>query len=184
MNLYSSHTDSELLYALHEGEVGAFTEIYYRYYKQLYRYAHQRVRDAEECKEMVQEVFESLWKTETNVRELGPFLFTMIKFKVVNFYEHKIVENKFSNYIACLESDPVLIAVEENELDELRGRINRSMKDLPDRCQDAVKLRIDENLSLDEIALRMNVNKHSVKRYLTMAMNYFRKVHAPIYKIK
>lgn len=183
LNLYSHHTDNVLLELLHQGEEGVFREIHFRYAKKLFNYARFRVRDTEDCKELVQEVFESLWKTESVIRELGPFLFTVLKFRIVNYYEHKAVEQRFSSY-AVMFVEEVEIQEQEGEIAQLREVIDRSMKNLPQRCQDVLRLRIDEELSLDDIAVRLNVNKESVKRYLTMAMNYFRKEHSPLYKAR
>jgi len=184
MNPYVNHTDSELLDALRRGDQATFREIYERYAQKLYRYARLRVRDPEECREIVQEAFETLWKSNVKVRELGPFLFTVLKFRIIKFYEHRAVEKKFIDYMAMFEADAEVPDDAEPELERLRGMVNQSMAELPQRCQDAVKLRIDENLSLDDIALRMEVTRESVKRYLTMAMNHLRKQHVPIYKAK
>lgn len=183
MSLYENHTDAELLTALRQGDDRSFREIYERYVQRLFGYARARIRDTEECRELVQEAFETLLKSKEKVRQLGPFLFTVLKFSIIKFYEHKRVEKKFSAYMSGFQSGD---ATDEGdtEIETLRGLVNQSMVNLPQRCQDAVKLRIDENLSLDDIAVRMQVNRESVIRYLTMAMNHFRKEHTPIYKTK
>ena len=51
---------------------------------------------------------------------------------------------RFSNYAGMFvtEAEP---EEEEEEIAQLRKVIDRSMKELPQRCQDAVKLRIDED---------------------------------------
>lgn len=184
MSPYSLLTDSELLAALREGQERAFDEIYVRYTQKLFGYVRSRVRDHEECREIVQDVFETLVKSKAKVRELGPFLFTVLKFRIIKYYEHKTVVQKFSDYMAMFQSDMIVVDDSDSEIETLRGAVNASLTSLPQRCQDAVRLRIDENMSLDDIAVQLEVNRESVQRYLTMAMNHFRKVHTPIYKAK
>lgn len=184
MRMYNHHTDSELLQLSREGRHAAFKEIHWRYSGKLFRYAHTRINNREDCKELVQEVFEILWKSEKEIHNLKSFLYTVLKFRIINFYEHKSVVKKFSDYISQFKSDLTIVEDEEPEIEQLRSVINRSMEGLPARCRETVRLRIDEELSLDDIATRMNLNKGSVKQYLTMAMNYFRKVHSPLYRSK
>lgn len=184
MNAYSLLTDSELLAALREGHARAFDEIYNRYVEKLFGYVRTRVNDREECREIVQDVFETFIKSKAKVRELGPYLFGVLKFRIIKYYEHKTVVQKFSTYMQMFERELSVVDDSDSEIETLRGMIDHSLTSLPPRCQDAVKLRIDENMSLDDIALRLKVNRESVERYLTMAMNHFRKVHAPIYRAK
>lgn len=162
----------------------AFREIYIRYVDKLFQYAQARVNNPEDCKELVQDVFEAIWKTEKEIGQLENLLFTILKFRIINFYERKAVRRRFSDYINLFKADMIVADESEPEMEQLRAVIDRSMESLPERCQETVRLRIDEELSLDDIAARMNIDKGSVKRYLTMAMNYFRKVHTPLYKVK
>jgi RNA polymerase sigma factor (sigma-70 family) len=184
MRMFENHTDSELLQLSREGNQGAFREIYIRYADKLFHYAKQRVNNHEDCKELVQEVFEAIWKSEKEIHQLSHLLYTILKFRIINFYEHKAVRRKFSDYITLFKSDMAIVEDSEPEIDQLRAVIDRSMESLPERCKETVRLRIDEELSLDDIATRMNLDKGSVKRYLTMAMNYFRSVHSPLYRSK
>ncbi len=183
MRIFEKHTDSELLALARTNVQGAFKEIYDRYAPKLFRYAHARINSREDCKELVNEVFESLWKSEKEIKVLSAFLYTILKFRIINFYEHKAVRKRFSTYMEWIGPE-THSTEEESEIENLRSLINKSLKSLPARCQDAVRLRIDRELSLDEIAKQMNVNNGTVKQYLTIAMRYFRKVHTPIYRIK
>ncbi|PZR19995.1 MAG: hypothetical protein DI539_12185 [Flavobacterium psychrophilum] len=184
MRLYEHHTDSELLALSRGGQQGAFREIHWRYSGKLFHYAHARVNNREDCKELVQEVFEAVWKSDTEIKHLGSYLFGTLKFRILDFYDRKTVRKKFTDYISLFKSDMEVADESVNEIEQLRAVINSSMASLPPRCQETIRLRIDEELSLDEIAKRMNLDKGSVKQYLTIAMNYFRRVHRPVYRSK
>lgn len=184
MNPYVNHTDPELVSLLLHGNARAFEAIYYRYVKRLTSYARKRIHDREDCFELVQEVFESLWQRHaqlSNVTLLEPYLYRMVKYKIIRYYQHNQVVQKYIDHFKAFET----IAEDtesESELDTLREIINSTLLELPERCQTAVRLRIDENLSNGDIAERMGIDKSTVKRYITAALSFFREKHQPLYK--
>ncbi len=185
MNPYQNDTDPELVAALLNGEEQAFEVIYFRYVKPLTRYVRSRIANKEDSVEIVQEVFESIWARHTGLSHitlLEAYLFRMVKYKIIRYFQHHQVVKKYGDHFKAFES-LVTDAEEESssELDHLRALINKSMDALPERCRMAVTLRLDENLSNGDIADRMNIDKATVKRYMTFALNHLRKVHAPHY---
>lgn len=184
MNPYQHHTDTELVTALLGGDEKAFEIIYFRYVKALTRYARSRVSNKEDCFEIIQEVFESLWIKQSSLSHilvLEAYLYRMVKYKVIRYYQHNRVIQKYSDHFKAFEM--TVAETEENEeLVTLRELINTTLTELPERWQVAVRLRIDENLSNGAIAERMNIDKSTVKRYITAALSYFREKHPPLYK--
>jgi len=67
MTLFQNHDDSELVELLIQGDKKAFETIYKRYASDLYRFARKNIPLKEDCEEMVQEVFESLWIRRENL---------------------------------------------------------------------------------------------------------------------
>ncbi len=183
MNAYHDHTDAALVSLLLDGDEQAFEVVYFRYAKALYRYAHKRIYVKEDCQEIVQEVFESLWERHENISHvtlLEPYLYRMVKYKVIRYFQHSKVKQKFAEHFKIFE-ELIDTSQEEKEIESLRSLLNESLSKLPERCQMAVRLRIDENLSNGAIAERINIDKSTVKRYMTTALSYFREQHLPIY---
>lgn len=183
MNVYADHTDEQLVASLVQGDEKAFEAIYFRYVKRLTAYARRRISSIEDCEELIQEVFASLWARHDklgHVRPLEPYLFRMVKYKVIRYYEHHQVVQKYADHFRAFEMMVEDVA-EENELENLRAVIQTTIEELPERCQEAIRLRLDENLSNGDIAMRMNIDKSTVKRYITTALSYLREKHAPLY---
>lgn len=183
MNPYQHHTDTELVTALLGGDEKAFEIIYFRYVKALTRYARSRVSNKEDCYEIIQEVFESLWIKQSSLADilvLEAYLYRMVKYKVIRYYQHNRVIQKYADHFKAFELS--FAETEQDELETLRVLINTTLTELPERWQVAVRLRIDENLSNGAIAERMNIDKSTVKRYITAALSYFREKHRPLYK--
>jgi RNA polymerase sigma-70 factor (family 1) len=184
MNSYIEHTDSELFAALLEGDDKAFEAIYLRYVKALSSYARRRISNTDDCDEIIQEVFESLWQRHSSIAHvtiLEAYLYRMVKYKIIRYYQHNQVVQKYADHFKAFEVMAEEMH-EEKEVENLRAVINQSMSLLPERCQMAVRLRIDENLSNGDIAKIMNIDKATVKRYITSALQHLRKVHSPLYK--
>lgn len=184
MNSYSNYRDEELIVLLLSGDDKAFEAIYLRYLKALSSYARKRISNKHDCDEIIQDVFESLWQRHSaiaHVTILEAYLYRMVKYKIIRYYQHNQVVQKYADHFKAF----ALMAEEmheEKEVENLRAVINQSMSLLPERCQMAVRLRIDENLSNGDIAKVMNIDKATVKRYITSALQHFRKAHSPIYK--
>lgn len=186
MSPFQNHTDLELVNALQQGEEKAFAEIFQRYAKKLYAYTRKSIAVKEDCQEIVQDAFESLWQKRGKLwddTKLDAYLYRVVKYKIIRYVSHKKVIQKYSDHFKAFE-----VAYDDNgdekELESLRSLLDTSLSKLPERCQMVVRLRIDENLSNGAIAERMNIDKDSVKRYMTHAMSYFKEQHPPLYKAK
>lgn len=183
MSPYANHTDEQLVTALVAGDEKAFEAIYFRYVKGLTAYARKRISRLEDCEEIVQELFASLWARHqqlAHVTALEPYLYRMVKYKVIRYYEHHQVVQKYADHFRAFELMVEDVA-HENELEHLRAVIQPTIEELPERCREAIRLRLDENLSNGDIAMRMNIDKSTVKRYITTALSYLREKHAPLY---
>lgn len=64
---YKELSDAELVVLLRAGEECAFTEIYNRYSMMVYYRVNQLLRDPEAAKDIVQEIFMTLWTKAANV---------------------------------------------------------------------------------------------------------------------
>jgi len=107
----------------------------------------------------------------------------MVKYKVIRYFQHNKVKEKYAVHFMIFE-ELVEELYQETEIQTLRSLINNSIGKLPERCQMVVRLRIDENLSNSDIAVRMNIDKATVKRYMTTALSYFRERHSLLYSSK
>src|SRR5688572_24325986 len=92
MKNFKAYSDEGLLKLLKRQELGAFEEIYMRYWKKLYTAAYKRVQSREISEELVQDIFTSLWvnRQVLKVETLSAYLYSAIKYKVINHLEKEI----------------------------------------------------------------------------------------------
>ncbi|HYF67923.1 MAG TPA: sigma-70 family RNA polymerase sigma factor [Ohtaekwangia sp.] len=177
MNTYQHLNDSELVTLLVNGNKLAFHAIYQRYLSDLFRYVRKNISCKEDCEEIIQEIFESLWvrhKELGHVTGLRAYLFQMVKYKVIRYFRHHSVRKKYAEHYRFFEAMYDNMSEQEKGSDLVQAVLERSVSTLPDRCQEAVKLRLIENFSNADIARKMNISRRTVENYITAALRFLR----------
>src|ERR1700743_3071821 len=112
MALYSSHSDQQLVASLKNGEAGAFSEIYQRYWDKLLVYTMRVIRRQPDAEDIVQELFVSIWRRRHELdieHALSTYLFNSIRYLAFRHIE------KNSTYVDYLHRLGVRIAGEEGK---------------------------------------------------------------------
>ena len=181
--MYETYTDLELIALLNTGDQKAFESIYRRYAAELFRYARKTITRKEDCEEIIQEVFSSLWERHESLRilSLKYYLINAVRYKTILHIRHNKVKMKYAEHYRLFEVMYESIEHEERTPEAIQSRLIGTIADLPERCQTAIKLRLLENLSNGEIAERMNITKKTVEVYMLRAFNHFRSSYDKIY---
>jgi DNA-directed RNA polymerase specialized sigma24 family protein len=82
---YKYHNDQELTDLLKSGDSQACAEIYHRYHASLYIHAFKRLQLREECRDLVQELFTTLWVKRQEITfktTLSGYLYASIRNKI------------------------------------------------------------------------------------------------------
>lgn len=174
---YSSLTDNELIALIKEGNKSAFSEVYQRYWPLLFRHARKLLQDEEESKDIVQDVFISLWPAILDFNEktiLSSYLYTSTRNKILNLFRR----NKLAN--AHLESLSEFLIQGVNVTDHLvrenmlASQIEEEILNLPARMREVFELKRKQHLSYKEIAEVMNISDLTVKTQMNKAITILR----------
>jgi RNA polymerase sigma-70 factor (family 1) len=174
--MYAKPTsDRDLLQLIQNDDTAAFETLYHRYWKELYLKASQRV-DKDEAKDLVQEVMISLWRRRKAIvadehGELGRYLFTALKYRIISHYAFSSAEIKKAEIFEVLESG------EENrqlETKELQSVIESAISRLPTRMQQIFRMSREDDVSISDIAKKLNISEQTVKNQLTEALRRLR----------
>jgi len=175
---YSTYGDVDLIALLSKSDRGAFAEIFERYNAILYNHAYNRLRNREESKDIVQEVFIKLWdKRETlDIRtNFSGYLFTMVRNSVFKLLEHKTVINNFAtsyNQFRVIGESVTDHLARERQLAAL---IDLEIAVLPPRMREIFELSRKQQLSHKEIAAQLNISELTVKDQVKKALAQLRK---------
>ena len=177
MRDYNNFTDQELFILLKNGNHSAYTEIYHRYKQLLYTHAYQRLRNEQEVDDIIHELFTALWiKRETLVfkTNLAGYLYTAVRNRILDYIAHQKVQ---SNYISSFAT---FIKQSENITDfllrekQLKVLIDKEIAALPTKMREVFELSRKENLSHEEISIRLGITKKTVKSQVNNALKILR----------
>lgn len=174
---YESTSDTELVDLLRSGNRLAYTEIYNRYKVVLHTHAYKWMRDREEARDMIHELFTFLWDKRADIQfnsNLSGYLYVSLRNKIFNRVSRKKIE---SEYVSSLQS-----FIDEGNCvtDHLvRGRllaklIEKEIAALPPKMREVFELSRKYNLSHKEIAEQLGLSDQTVRKHIQHALKILR----------
>lgn len=168
-----------------------FRFLYERYYAQLFRFFRHKQLPPEDCRDLIQRVFISVYKGLSGFRQDSQFetwLFKIALNSYISEIEHRravkrdgvevsIEEERsgegalsFLERIADDRADPVGEMLEREKLEKMR----EAMRELPEQMRRCVQLRLLKELSYQEIAAVMGISINTVKAHLHQSQKVLR----------
>ena len=144
----------------------------------LHGHLRARLPRYEDVQDIAQEACLKLLQTgqkANDIRNPKAYLYRIAHHLV---YHHYAGANKRGE-VADIHVDA--IASDEDSIECLtmdllrRQQINHAMRELPPKCQQALLLRWQEGLRVNEIATRMDLSSGMVKKYLARGLAHFRR---------
>lgn len=176
---YPNLSDTELLHLVGaQRDAHAFAELYNRHWERLLRHALGVMRDADEAKDIVQDIFAMLWEkgAELNVHSsLQAFLFRTLRNKMLDRLQRT---RFFDAYLASLEShlgQGQAGADQRLMVAEIESRVTQGMQEMPNKMREVYRLSREEGLSHQEIAEKLNISPLTVKKHIGNALKILRR---------
>lgn len=168
-------TDAVLIQLLETGDENAFQEIYKRYWYKLYAVARRKVEAQEDAEEIVQDIFVDLWerRIRLNINELDRYLFSAVKYKVLNYIKSRIVRQTYRDTVS-LKIDGDSNTEEELALQDLSQAITNGIENLPPKTQEIFRLNRLEGLSVREISDLLHIPERTVEYHVTQSLRSMR----------
>ena len=159
-------TDDEKLFALIEqGDEGAFTQAYERYHKLLYVLAYRYLMSSDMAEDVVQHVFSRLWEFRSELR-VGISLMNLIR------NENSAIAKNYEMAQSASPYEDNLI--EKLEKKELMSSFYKAVDMLPAQKRDICLMKVQEELTNQEIAERMNLSVNTIKTHYSEALKLLR----------
>jgi len=178
MAIVSDTNDTDLLLLLRDGREDAFTEIYNRYWERLVATGYYYTRSKEAAEEIVNDVLMGLWlrRASLAINSLPAYLGTAVKFAVFK----SIARNKRRNQVLSGQLSEAAAVAAHNETEQhldaifmdewLRGIVEQ----LPEKARLVFVYSREEELSIKEIAGKMDLSPKAVEYHMTKALKTIR----------
>ncbi|MEY8590462.1 sigma-70 family RNA polymerase sigma factor [Butyricimonas hominis] len=150
-----------------------FEYLFNTYYKDLYVHALSFVRDEEEAKDIVTDVYEYVWRNFTRLDasvSLRPLLYTLTRSRSLDFLRREKSKEKFLAYQRTLPE-----AEEEyEEHEELLAKVMRVIENMPMQTATVFRKCFLEKKKYQEAGDELNISINTVRWHITKAMKLLR----------
>lgn len=171
-------SDIELLRSLTRDDHAAYNELFNRYFSLIYAHAFNKLQDEDQAKDVVQEVFATLWfnrEKAVAIEDLAGYLFTATRNRIFDIYAHQQVRqkhvdsiNEYVNHTFFIPTDHLI-----RERD-LQAYIDKQIAELPTKMRLIFELSRKEQLSYKEIAERLSTTENNVSKQVNNALRILR----------
>jgi len=153
-----------------------FETVYHMYWDKVYAVCYNNIREVEPAKEMVQDIFKSLWerREELELENVSNYLVRAAKFKAFEFIRNKVSQQKHicNKYEGCGHSSNC--TEEKVHYNNLREKVNILVDTLPCKCRKVYRMSREQGLSNKEIASALLISERAVEYHITKALSVLR----------
>lgn len=177
MNRQKEFSDPELILLWQDGHEYAFDMIHRKYSVKLLGIAMQKTGDEDAAKEIVQDVFITLFKNKAScdkITSLFAYLYVILKNRVLDWHRHNLVHNKYVAYATHATVEADFSTQNWIETRDLEQQLNAEIDKLPPQCRTVFKLSRQEHCSNKEIALQLSISENTVEQHMRKALRILR----------
>jgi RNA polymerase sigma-70 factor (ECF subfamily) len=169
--------EHELLTQIREGNRCAFSKIYDIYFTPLYCHAYNRLRDKDDAKDVVQELFTVLWLKRDTLEpntNLSNYLYTSVRNRILNLIAHKQVESRYRLLLPTLVSVEACITDHRLRERQLAEIIEKETQALPPKMRRVFEMSRKDNMTYKEIGDQLEISEQSVRSHVKNALKILR----------
>jgi RNA polymerase sigma-70 factor, ECF subfamily len=176
MTLGNSDGDTELVERYLTGDMSAFDELMIRYERQIYRVCYRFVENREDAMDLAQEVFIKAFEHLGSFRRESSLKTWLYRIAINHCINH--VKKHSQEFVEVTESIGSVRASVHTQLEdkEQREEFRRLVKQLPPKQKAILELRINEQLSYEEIANISGRSVSTIKASVFFALEKLRKL--------
>ncbi|TYP92312.1 RNA polymerase sigma-70 factor (ECF subfamily) [Sphingobacterium allocomposti] len=155
----------------------ALSQLFDHYWQPLFQLSYNLLRNDDDAKDAVQEVFIKLWdrRFEIDIQtSVESYLFSAVRYRSLTMLSKRLAANKREVSLEHYIEQTFLEAIDPLLLKELEQEIDTQISQLPNRMQEVIRLKTKEGLSISEIAVRLNISEETVKNHLASARKRLR----------
>ncbi|SFD56845.1 RNA polymerase sigma-70 factor, ECF subfamily [Chitinophaga sp. CF118] len=171
-------SDNRLMELIKGGNNHAFTALVNRYWEDMYKHVYARLRHEEDAKDILQEIFITVWKNRETITidakgNMGGYLFQAARYCIIDHFgrSHTTIYNEelLSELLQAGASAHELL-----ETKEMEQQVHEALNRMPERLQLPYRLSRYQHLTNKEIATRLSLSEQTVKNNISITLRYLR----------
>ena len=176
--------EKHLLLKIRGGDIFAFEKLFKKYYKNLCLFAEYYVREKAMAEEIVGNFFTNLWdkRKKVEVKEsVKSYFFKSIYNQCIKYLEHLKVMKKYEDYARNILENKELFSPSSDNYPlanliskEIEEEIENAINQLPEKCREIFCLCRFENMSYEEVALKLNISINTIRTQMSRALEKLR----------
>jgi len=170
-------SDKTLVLRIQQGNEEAFTLFYERHYNRMYLSAYHLLRDEEDARDAVQELFSEVWQRADRIDVSGNikgYLYTVLRNRILTAMSRSKYFNEYINSFAVFGQQSTEVTEETVLVRELEQLLEQKINQLPPKMREVYELSWHDHLSNKEIAQRMAISEGTVKQHKHQAVRILR----------
>lgn len=166
--------DLALFQLVKQDDIKSFNLLFNRYWEQLYVFVNKKLQSEDDAKDIVQNVFISVWMKRHQIdiqASLESYLFSVARYQLLSFISQAIKTRQKQQlllYTVLPGFEELLTPGQSQLIDQL---IQKEMEKLPQRMKQIFMMTLEQNLSIREISLQLQLSEQSVRNQLNAAIS-------------
>ena len=155
----------------------SFEVLFRTYYPPLCAFARKYISDVDEVKDIIHQVFVSLWQRRDEIdtdTPLKSYLFTGVHNRCLNYIRDRKKIVQYDNPQDVDELREYLQSHDHLESEETLAKINNALDELPEKCREIFMMNRFDNLKYREIAEKLNISVKTVETQMSRALKTLR----------
>lgn len=166
--------DSHLLAQIRQGNRLAFNALYQRHWEGLYRFAFGILRDKDQAKDILQDIFFAVWRNRESleIKSIAAYLYKAVRYEVTRALRNGKLTAAHEDYLASLPSSD---STEGSlNLADLEEQVKETLAKMPRKSREVFYLSRFEDLSNKEIAQKLSLSQRTVEWHISSALQHLR----------
>lgn len=168
---FNEHNDQVLLKQLQQGNSSAFECLFDKYWESAYSNAYKRLKNSEDAKDIVQEIFTHIWQNRHSlqINNLPAYLHVAVRNRVFKLVARQKETHPFFTVFDTLVLES---AGADTRLlcEEFMNSYEALVQTLPPKRQEIFRLRFHDDLTTLEIAKNMAITRKTVQNQIGKAL--------------
>lgn len=171
--------DENYIQQIQNGDRDAFSKVYHEYFPGMCNFAFTITKREDEAKELVQDVFFSIWSKREAWQPKGSirsYLYKAVKNRALDSLKHQKVERKWEQTIRNMYYSNIQSPEDDFCNSELANIIEESINKLPERRKMIFLLSREHDLTYKDIANVLEISIKTVETQMGRALKSLRKI--------